>query len=135
MKILTNFMKQSRVDQQLLLITLITMIIIRVKLYLISFNRIQRSLEGSTNKTVNNISVVKLIWAVQTVSNYIPQATCLTKALTAKKLLTKYGYTSQIKIGVGKDTKGKFEAHAWLEYKDKVILGESGREYTPITDL
>ena len=72
---------------------------------------------------------------MQTVSNYIPQATCLTKALTAQKLLKKYGYHSQIKIGVGKDIKGEFEAHAWLEYAGKVVLGESEKEYVPLIDL
>jgi hypothetical protein len=135
MKILTNFLKQTRVDQQLLITTLLSMIIIRLKLYLIPFNRIQRSLERSNNKTANEVPVHKLIWAVQTVSNYIPQATCLTKALTAQKLLKKYGYISQIKIGVNKDVEGQFEAHAWLEYAGKVVIGESEKEYIPLIDL
>ena len=107
MKIITNFMKQSRVDQQLLITTLLSMIIIRLKLWFIPFNHIQQSIEKSTNKTANNIPVTKLIWTVQTVSNYIPQATCLTKALTAQKLLKKHGYSCLIKIGVGKDTRRK----------------------------
>ena len=135
MKILTNFLKQTRVDQQLLITTLLSMIIIRLKLYLIPFNRIQRSLERSNNKTANEVPVHKLIWAVQTVSNYVPHATCLTKALTAQKLLKKYGYPSQVKIGVNKDAEGQFEAHAWLEYSGKVVIGESVKEYVPLTDL
>ncbi len=129
-------MKQSRVDQQLLITTLLTMIIIRLKLWFIPFNHIQGSIEKSnTNKTANNITVSKLIWTVQAVSNYIPQATCLTKALTAQNLLKKHGYSCLIKIGVGRDTEGKFEAHAWIEYADKVILGESEKEYVPIIDI
>jgi hypothetical protein len=135
MKILTNFLKQSRVDQKLLITTLLSMITIRLKLYLIPFKRIQRSMERSNNKTKNNIPVHKLIWAVQTISNYIPQATCLTKALTAQKLLKKYGYSSQIKIGVGKNINGEFEAHAWVEYDGKVVVGESEKEYVPLIDL
>jgi hypothetical protein len=136
MKIITNFMKQNRVDQQLLITTVLTMIIIRVKLYLIPFNHIQRSIEkNTTKKASNNIPVHKLTWTVQTVSNYVPQATCLTKALTAQKLLKKYGYSSQIKIGVGKDINGEFEAHAWVEYDGKVVIGESVKEYVPLTDL
>jgi hypothetical protein len=92
-------------------------------------------MERSNNKTKNNIPVHKLIWAVQTISNYIPQATCLTKALTAQKLLKKYGYSSQIKIGVGKNINGEFEAHAWVEYDGKVVVGESEKEYVPLIDL
>jgi hypothetical protein len=136
MKILTNFLKLSHLDQRLLITTLLLMIIIRLKLWLTPFNNIQRSIEKNNGNTkLNNISVLKLIWTVKTVSNYVPQATCLTKALTAKKLLVKYGYHSQIKIGVDKDFKGEFEAHAWLEYMDKVVLGESEKDYIPIIDL
>jgi len=136
MKILTNFLKQTRVDQQLLIATLLSMILIRLKLYLIPFNHIQRSIEKSTTKKAsNNIPVHKLTWTVQTVSNYVPHATCLTKALTAQKLLKKYGYISQVKIGVNKDAEGEFEAHAWLEYAGKVVIGESVKEYVPLTDL
>ena len=135
MKILTNFLKQSRVDQKLLITTLLSMITIRLKLYLIPFNSIHRSLEKSNHKTLNDIPISKLIWAVQTVSNYIPHATCLTKALTAQNLLKKNGYNGIIKIGVGKDINGEFEAHAWLEYSGKVVLGESEKEYVPLTDL
>ena len=72
---------------------------------------------------------------MQTVSNYIPKQPALPKALTAQKLLKKYGYPCLIKIGVGKDIKGKFEAHAWLEYAEKVVIGESVKEYVPLTDL
>ncbi len=135
MKILTNYLKLSREDQHLLIKTFISMITIRLKLYLIPFNQLQKSIEKSNHKSANNIPLPKLISAVESVSYYVPQATCLTKALTAKKLLTKYGYPSQIKIGVNKSNKGEFEAHAWLEYAGKVIIGESEQEYTLITDL
>jgi hypothetical protein len=40
-----------------------------------------------------------------------------------------------IKIGVGKSFEGEFEAHAWLEYADEVVIGESEKEYIPILDL
>ncbi len=136
MNLFTNFLKLPQIDQKLLIKTLLLMMIIRLKLWIIPFNKIQISIEkNNTRKITNNIQVTKLIWAVKTTSNYIPQATCLTKAITAKKLLNKHGYSSQVKIGVGKDMKGEFEAHAWLEYMDKVILGVSEKEYIPLIEL
>ena len=72
---------------------------------------------------------------MEAVSLYLPKVTCLTKALTAHYLLSKNGYSSLVKIGVGKDSEGQFEAHAWLEYDDYVIIGESEKDYISIFDL
>lgn len=76
-----------------------------------------------------------LIWAVQVSSHYVPRTTCLTNALTGHSLLSQYGYPSLVKIGVGKSSEGEFEAHAWLEYEGKVVIGESEEEYVPIYDF
>ncbi len=76
----------------------------------------------------------KLTWAVEVMSIYTPRATCLTRALAAQILLARYHYSSNIKIGVSKN-EGEFEAHAWLEANDRIILGESETEYTPILKM
>jgi hypothetical protein len=49
-------------------------------------------------------------------------------------LLAGQNYPSNIKIGISKDN-GEFEAHAWLEVDDKIVLGESEIEYTPILNI
>ena len=67
-------------------------------------------------------------------SRFTPKATCLVRALAGQILLERYGYTSSIKIGVSK-SKDEFEAHAWLEYKDTIVLGESETDYTPILNM
>ncbi|MGH9544213.1 MAG: lasso peptide biosynthesis B2 protein [Terriglobales bacterium] len=39
---------------------------------------------------------------------------------------------SRIRIGVSKDA-GQFEAHAWVESQDRVVIGDSGlQRYTPM---
>jgi len=74
-------------------------------------------------------------WAVMVARQYTPMATCLTQALTAYQLLNKMNYTSKVKIGVGKGSDGEFEAHAWLEIDDRIIIGESEKEYVNLLDL
>lgn len=95
----------------------------------------QQSLRTSPkiNATTGNIEVDRIRWAVNAVSIYLPGSTCLTRALTGYKLLA--NNDSQVKIGVGKGSKGEFEAHAWLEYDDQVIIGESEKEYVHLFDL
>lgn len=81
-----------------------------------------------------NISLNNVIYAINIMSNYTPKATCLTRALAAQILLTKYHYLSTLKIGVSKKN-DQFEAHAWLEVNNEVVLGQSGNNYAPILKM
>lgn len=54
-------------------------------------------------------------------STYVPKATCLVQALAAQLLLTRHGHMADLQIGVSQ-AKG-FEAHAWLEFEGRVVLG------------
>lgn len=45
-------------------------------------------------------------------------------SLATQHLLALYGYGAQLRIGVAKVASGKLEAHAWVEYQGKVIIGE-----------
>ena len=111
------------------------MLNIRLKLWLIPFKNIQKINKKKIILENGEIPIKKLILTVKSVSNIVPHATCLTQALTAQEILAINGYTSKVKIGVNKDPKGEFEAHAWLEYAEKVVIGESVKEYVSLTDL
>ena len=69
--------------------------------------------------------MTQLVWAVKTVSRYLPGATCLTQAVAAQALLSQSGFPSQVEIGVAKD-KGdlrRLQAHAWVVCQGQVVLG------------
>ena len=74
------------------------------------------------------------VWAIQAVSNRIPLGfTCLVQALSAKWLLNHPDV--RVRIGVHKSTMQTFSAHAWVVYKDKIILGEQANQvFEPILD-
>lgn len=78
-------------------------------------------------------SAERFVWAVKTVSRYLPMATCLTQALTVQALLARAGHKSRVEIGVAKEA-GRFEAHAWVVCRDKIVIGgPSVERYSRLT--
>lgn len=106
-------------------------------LWILPFSYFQRNLktipEEYSQRDEEFINRVR--WAVMVARQYIPMATCLTQALTAYQQLNKRNYPSTVKIGVVKGNEGEFEAHAWLEIDDRIIIGESEKEYVNLLDL
>jgi hypothetical protein len=107
---------------------------VRLGLWMVPFAQVRRvvtSLAAGSGRTMR-YSADELSWAVRAVSRYVPRATCLTQALVLHILLRREGLQSTIRIGVNKDA-GRFEAHAWVESQDRVVIGESGlARYTPM---
>jgi Transglutaminase-like superfamily len=64
------------------------------------------------------------IWLVNVSSRYMPGGVkCLARALTTQLLLTRQGYAPDLRIGVAKAVTGELEAHAWIEYQGRVVIG------------
>ena len=132
---LTKYFKLPRKNQILLIKTLLTLVKVRLMLWFMSFHHIQKYFSNIRVTEKRDKTVCELSWSLKVVSHYLPGTTCLTNALAGYILLSKHGYSSLVKIGVGKSDEGEFEAHAWLEYGDRIIIGESEKEYVPLFDL
>ena len=65
----------------------------------------------------------KTIWAVEASSRLVPKATCLTKALAARVLLTRLGYPAELRLGMVREKSGRVLAHAWIESEGRVVIG------------
>jgi hypothetical protein len=74
------------------------------------------------------------MWAVRSAARFVPAASCLTQAIAAQVLLAFHGEKTCLRIGVAKDEKGEFKAHAWIESQNRIIIGgtSSAEIYTPI---
>lgn len=57
---------------------------------------------------------------------------CLVSALAAQRWLAGKGVATVIEIGARRDAGGKLDAHAWLNYGDKVIIGGSVAGYVSL---
>ena len=73
-------------------------------------------------------------WALTRGAHFVPAATCLTQALSMQVLLGRAGYPSRLYLGVKKNAKNAFEAHAWVECGDCIVIGgDSSADWTPLT--
>ena len=67
-----------------------------------------------------------VVWAVDAVARRLPNASCLTQALSGKLLLAWFGYRSELCLGVAHADDRSLRAHAWLEREGRPVLGGSG---------
>ncbi len=131
-----DFFKLSTNQKILITKSLILIIIIRLSLSLLSFSNVKKLSKKFSRPNKNNknyITVEDIVWSVKVASNYVPRATCLTQAITAQIILSRHNYLSNLKIGVIKSE--EFEAHAWLEIDNEIVLGESEKNFVPILNF
>lgn len=70
----------------------------------------------------------KISWAVETAGRIVPAGdNCLVRAIAGRAMLARRGISSQIRLGVAKNSSDLLRAHAWLECGDRIITGESER--------
>ncbi len=109
---------------------------VRLALWIVPFARLRRVVAFLARPRLQRLSYYsagQLSWAVRAVSQYVPGATCLTQALVLHIMLRQEGLPSRIRVGVSRDA-GHFEAHAWVESQDQVVIGDSGlQRFTPMT--
>ena len=73
----------------------------------------------------DSANIEKIVWAVTVASRYVPAATCLTQALAGQILLAQHGEPALLQIGVAKNEAGNLEAHAWVESRGRIVIGDS----------
>ena len=67
--------------------------------------------------------VARVEWAVIAAGRFIPRTTCLTRALTLHRLLSRSGYRSNVQFGI-RYVDGRFAAHAWVEHEARLLLSK-----------
>lgn len=128
MNSLRTLVKLQADERALALRTLVLVAGIRVGLWVLPVQRLQRVAGSMTSRKYLAINVssdtpiLRLVWAVRAASRRIPAATCLTQSLALHYLLTRAGRRSEIRIGVAKDAEAGFLAHAWVEYDGQPLL-------------
>jgi hypothetical protein len=75
------------------------------------------------DRPLDSQSVYKVVWAVTAAARRVPQATCLTQALATQIMLGRRGHRTSLQLGIMKSHAGKFDAHAWVERKGRVLIG------------
>jgi hypothetical protein len=137
---LCKLQKLSPMERHLLVRALLLVTTVRLGLWLLPFSTQRRILArlDQAHPRLPRVAVSpdQIARAVVVAGRYVPRATCLTQALAAQVLLKGAGFLPLLRIGVARDTQGRFQAHAWVENSGKVLIGGCDlASYTPFRAL
>ena len=127
---LRKFIRLKNGDRQLLLLAGLTLILLRLGLWLLPWKVLYAGIRkiapiSPDLAQPDNLTLYRVVKAVNRVSKLmVIEPKCLARALTTQLLLIRQGYSSELCIGVAKNQEGKFEAHAWVECKGRIIIGK-----------
>lgn len=127
MRRLRKFFTLTYPEKKLLARSLLVILVIRIGLWILPFNLLDRWSTGTTpirEKTNDWTAIKRVARSVKSCSRFIPYATCLTQALATRLLLRMDGQPCDLKIGVEKDRDEKFGAHAWIEVDGQIVIGK-----------
>ena len=129
MKKFRSFFSLPFAEKLLLGESLFLVAFIGLILRIVPFTFLKKSLAArlaarAKQKPVNWKQINLIVRSVRSVSRFLPFATCLPQALAAMFLMKSKGQNSELKIGVAKDEKQNFKAHAWLEINGRIIIGK-----------
>lgn len=140
MKRIAKFFALSAPDRALVLRTFAPLVAMRVAMWTLPFARVSRICDAMSRPLRADSSQIRpsperIAWAVEALSRVVPRGkNCLVRALATGIVLKRYGYPSELKIGVMKPAGGRFEAHAWLESGGNVVIGDFQLDqYVPLT--
>jgi hypothetical protein len=128
-----RFIELPPEDRLLIVRTVFLLGMVRVGLWILPLRLIRGMLPHNDTSRLQ-IPVARLIWAVRAAGTVVPRTSCLVQSLALQNLLARSGHAAVVHVGVSKGS--GFEAHAWVEYNKRVILGGPAIDrYTPILAL
>ncbi|MGD1806007.1 lasso peptide biosynthesis B2 protein [Dapis sp. BLCC M126] len=140
MERLRKFLSLTPEEKQLLLSSFVLLGLVRLGLLLLPFGTLQRFMASISQ--VNAVKAKQYAPTIETIakavnisSRYMPGgAKCLARALTTQVLMNRFGYLSELRIGVAKGERGEFEAHAWVESQGEIVIGHLAdlKRYSPM---
>ncbi len=129
-RLIKRFFKLTADDRHLLIQAFALQTAIAVGLRVLRFDALRRLVDRASGSHVERpIDLAhtgkRVARAVAVSSRYLGTAsTCLTEALAATVLLGRRGCPSHIAIGVRLSHQASLKAHAWVEVRDSVVLGD-----------
>jgi hypothetical protein len=129
----------SSSDKLLLVESMAMLSLIKVGLWLLPFRTLRRLLvkheESSAVKAEDEQLIRNVTGSIKKIGLSLPLfKNCLNQALAAQVLLNRRGQRVKLCIGVARQDGEEFQAHAWLESHDRIVLGrlKKQRTFTPL---
>ncbi len=128
-------MSLEMTDKQLERAAMAALLRARLRLWLGSFDGVRRKLGAvPSGKVGGGDDAERVGLAVEAVSRRMPfMGNCLVRALAGLELLRRFGLPGELKIGVAREDRRGFEAHAWVELDGRVLIGAGEKDrFTPL---
>jgi hypothetical protein len=131
-----QFLVLPPVERGLAVRALALLWLVRLALWALPFGLARRLVfAGAIPHSEPLLAARKVSTALRIASLFVPRATCLPQAITARMLLARYRLPASLHIGVTRwpspdDPSGhRFIAHAWVESGGEVVAGGRGDLY------
>jgi hypothetical protein len=129
----------SRSDWRYLTIATLELLAARILLVAVAAEKIlvglQAPLSGPPRQQKADIDVERLSWAIGVAAQTVPwRSDCLIKTIAADRWLRRHHLQPDFYLGVTKDEKGVFAAHAWLCYGDLTVTGGKHDQYSKLIE-
>jgi hypothetical protein len=130
----------SKSDRALLINAIFLLPIVTMSLKSVGLRRTQSWLARNAVATTRplteqtRVNVRRAAQMVAAACRQLPlRSGCLPRTIVLWSLLRREGIETDVRIGVGCDTRGEFQAHAWLEWNGEVLndAGDVGAQYLP----
>jgi hypothetical protein len=131
MRLLCRFLRLPPDDRRLLVSAALVLGLVGAALRLISFKKLLNLTDDLSHRSSpiqdsSSPSSERIAWAITAVGRRIPfLSKCLIQAVTTKILLARWGYPAVMQVGVNRGENGQLEAHAWVESKGAIVMGEA----------
>lgn len=122
-------------EWRLLLAALPLVAVCRLGLWVLPFETLRRLVEKVAVARGRGWSKpAEAARAVRIAARWIPRASCLVQALALRILLARTGHNARLHIGVAFKEGRKFDAHAWVETQEGILIGgsDSRERYAPL---
>lgn len=133
---LSHFFNLPAADQRRVLQAGMLVIAFRLGLWMVPYRHLQRIVDKVSRRRCEPVDqrMAEAVRNVVSFSRFVPSASCLTQALATQVLLKREGFDPKLQIGVTRDGGGAFRAHAWVEYRGQIVVGEFGPDlaYMPM---
>ncbi len=122
---LSKFIKLPAPDRRLLTTAVISLIKARLTVMFVPVRNILLPVTPRREAISPDTEAARISWAVETAARIVPTAkNCLVRAIAGREMLARRGVSSQIRLGVAKNSPETLSAHAWLECGSMVVTGE-----------
>jgi hypothetical protein len=142
MKRVFRLLRANGSEIRVLATAVVAMGVIRVALAAIPLKRVIRWINADQSRSAGaklpSLDIQRAALRIAQAGAFCPlPTTCLSRTLAAHMIMSRLGFSSVPRIGVS-TADGNFEAHAWLECQDGIVIGQKspdGKTYMPVVSL